>query len=298
MTHQTFATTSRGLRRNTPPMILFEKAKQLGIWNPSDIDLTQDRADWLKLSEDERDMLLRLTAQFQAGEEAVTLDLLPLINVIAREGRIEAEMYLTTFLFEEAKHVDFFQRFLTEVAQTIDLARFHDPNYRYIFCDALPEALEALSTDPSPAAMARASATYNLVVEGMLAETGYHIYNSILDTQNILPGQRKGITLLRQDESRHIAYGIFLLSRLMASDEAIWDVIEGTMNDLLVPALGLISEAFAHYDPAPFGLKESDFQEYAMRQFEKRLDRIRRSRGMNIEEVYTMHHHAIETNDA
>ena len=51
--------------------------------------------------------MLHLTSLFQAGEEAVTLDLLPLIRAIAQEGRIEEEMYLTTFLWEEAKHVDF-----------------------------------------------------------------------------------------------------------------------------------------------------------------------------------------------
>lgn len=34
---------------------------------------------------------------FQAGEESVTLDLLPLIQVIAGEGRIEEEMFLTSF---------------------------------------------------------------------------------------------------------------------------------------------------------------------------------------------------------
>ncbi len=38
----------------------------------------------------------RLSALFQAGEEAVTLDLLPLIMVIAQEGRPEEEMFLTS----------------------------------------------------------------------------------------------------------------------------------------------------------------------------------------------------------
>jgi len=53
--------------------------------------------DWQSLAAEEQDLLLRLTALFQAGEEAVTLDLLPLIQVIAEEGRLEEEMYLTTF---------------------------------------------------------------------------------------------------------------------------------------------------------------------------------------------------------
>lgn len=108
MTHEHFLTTSRGLRRDLPPMRLFEKAKRLGIWNPTDLDFSQDARDWQGLNPEEQDILLRLTALFQAGEEAVTLDLLPLIMVIAQEGRLEEEMYLTTFLWEEAKHIDYY----------------------------------------------------------------------------------------------------------------------------------------------------------------------------------------------
>jgi len=57
-------------------------------------------------------LILRLLAIFVAGEEAITLDLLPMIRVIAREGRVEEGIFLTSFLFEEANHADFFRRFL------------------------------------------------------------------------------------------------------------------------------------------------------------------------------------------
>ena len=156
-------------------MKLYEKAKKLGIWNPSDLDFSHDILDWQTLTAEEQDLLLRLTALFQAGEEAVTLDLLPLIQVIAEEGRLEEEMYLTTFLFEEAKHTDFFTRMLAEVTGSdFDLSHYHSESYRTIFYEALPPTLLALKTDTSPAAQVKASTVYNLLVEGMLAETGYH----------------------------------------------------------------------------------------------------------------------------
>ena len=163
MPHQTFQTTTHGLRRDIPPMRLFEKAKKLGIWNPSEIDFSQDKADWQRLQPEEQDLLLRLTAMFQAGEEAVTLDLLPLIMAIAREGRLEEEMFLTSFLYEEAKHVDFFNRFLGEVVITdivgtdFNLTHYHTENYHTVFYQALPQALQALWTDPSAAAQDRKS---------------------------------------------------------------------------------------------------------------------------------------------
>lgn len=297
--HKQFATTTRGLRRDTPPMRLYEKAKQYGVWNPSEINMAQDIADWQSLKDDERDILLRLTAQFQAGEEAVTLDLLPLIMTVAQEGRIEEELFLTTFLWEEAKHTDFFNRVLHEVmGSPADLSHYHLDNYRAVFYEALPQALDTLRTDSSPAAQVRAAVTYNMIVEGTLAETGYHAYYTVLRHNNLMPGVTRGIDLLKQDESRHIAYGIFLISRLMAENPTLWDLAETTMNTLITPAVGVIAEIFAAYDPVPFGLNVDEFAGYAMMQFQKRLARIEQARGASLEEVYRVTQAVIDRDDA
>lgn len=294
--HTSFATTTRGLNRSLHPMRLYEKAKRLGIWNPSDIDLSKDKTDWAGLKDDEKDLILRLLAMFVAGEEAVTLDLLPLIQVIAREGRIEEEMFLTTFLFEEAKHTDFFRRFLDDVALLpsplgegsgvrSDLTHFHTANYRLIFYEALPSALSALEVDSSPSAQVRASVTYNMVVEGVLAETGYHAFFTMLERNDLMPGLRKGISLLKQDESRHIAYGIYLLSRLVAEHPDEWEMLDTQMNTLLPAAIGVIGDTFAAYDEVPFGLVEDDFVNYAMNQFARRFERLEKAKGATLDEV-------------
>lgn len=282
-----FATTSAGgLRHDILPMRLYHKAKKLGIWNPRDIDLQRDQADWQTLNDLEKEVLLHLTALFQGGEEAVTLDLLPLIMVIAKEGRIEEELYLTTFLWEEAKHTEFFRRFLDEVAlDHSDLTRFHGPAYRRIFYESLPAAMNALLSDPSPAAQARASATYNMIVEGTLAETGYHAYYAMLERNDLLPGLREGIAYLKRDESRHIAYGIYLLSRLVAREPALWPVLENDMAIMLEHALATITELFDTYEVVPFGLKLEDFLEYALDQFNKRMNRIESARFLQPEAV-------------
>lgn len=286
MSHIAFATTTRGLNRDLPPMRLYEKAKKLGIWNPSDIDLTKDKQDWAGFTDEEKDLCLLLLSMFVAGEEAVTLDLLPLIQAIAQEGRIEEEMYLTTFLFEEAKHTDFFRRFMDDVAHAeMDLSRYHGGNYRQLFYEALPEALNALRSDPSPVSQIRASVTYNMIVEGVLAETGYHAFFTMLERSDFLPGLRKGISLLKQDESRHIAYGVYLLSRLMAEHPGEWDTLQTQMNLLLPSAIGVIGDAFARYEVVPFGLVEDDFIHYAMAQFSKRFERLEKARGASLDEI-------------
>jgi ribonucleoside-diphosphate reductase beta chain len=298
MEHTSFATTTRGLDRSLPPMRLYEKAKKLGIWNPSDIDFTKDKSDWAKFTGEEKDLIWLLLALFVAGEEAVTLDLLPLIEVVAREGRIEEEMYLTTFLFEEAKHTDFFRRFLDEVCDApVDLSGYHTDNYKQIFYHALPEALLGLKSDSSPAAQVRASVTYNMVVEGVLAETGYHAFFTMLERNDLMPGLRKGIALLKQDESRHIAYGVYLLSRLVAAHPAEWDNLETHMNSLLPLAIGVIGDAFARYEVVPFGLVEDDFINYAMDQFSRRFERLEKARGQSLDEVNRVARQRIEAED-
>jgi ribonucleoside-diphosphate reductase beta chain len=297
--HTHFATTTRGLQRDIPPMKLYEKAKKFGIWNPSEIDFSQDVEDWKKLTAEEKDAILRLTAVFQSGEEAVTLDLLPLIMTVAKEGRIEEELYLTTFLWEEAKHTDFFNRWLVEVAGNPgDLSRYHLDSYRALFYEALPQALNRLSSDDSPAAQVQASVTYNMIVEGVLAETGYHVYYNALRSHNLMPGTTRGIDYLKQDESRHIAYGIFLISRLVSLDDSLWGIVEQTMNTLLMPAIGVLTESFDCYDPVPFGLRPDDFTSFAMMQFQKRAARLEKARGASLEEIYRVTQAAIDAGDA
>jgi len=272
-------TSLRGLDRRSLPMRLFEKAKRYGIWNPSDIDFAQDRADWAELASDERDLLLRLTSMFQAGEESVTLDLLPLIQVIAGQGRLEEEMFLTSFLWEEAKHVDLFRRFLDEVTGgRRDLAEYHSPAYRAIVYEALPQAMGRLRHDDSAATVARAAVTYNMIVEGVLAETGYQGYLTILERRDILPGICRGVRLLRQDESRHIAFGVHLLSRLVAEGgPEVGRAVREQMEALLPAALGVVHEMFSPYDPIPFAVDPEQFLGFAMTQFEYRWSRIEKA---------------------
>ncbi len=296
MTHTSFATTTRGLNRDLPPMRLYEKAKKLGIWNPSEIDFSKDKQDWAGFSAEEKDLIWLLLSMFVAGEEAVTLDLLPLIQAVAQEGRLEEEMFLTTFLFEEAKHTDFFRRFMDEVTEAgVDLSHYHGDNYRQLIYEALPAALNALRTNASPSNQIAASVTYNMVVEGVLAETGYQAFFTMLERNDLLPGLRKGISLLKQDESRHIAYGVYLLSRLVAAHPDEWDHLQMQMSMLLPSAIGVIGDAFSRYKVVPFGLVADDFVNYAMSQFTKRLERLEKARGASLDEINRV---ARETEDA
>ncbi len=270
-----------GLRHDILPMRLYHKAKKLGTWDPRDIDLTQDRTDWVRLPEESRERLFRLILGFQLGEEAVTEDLLPLIMTMARERRLEEEMFLTTFLWEEAKHTEFFRRVLDEVVQEPgDLHHFRTNTQpasgRDLFGEVLPYEMNMLLTDPSPVNQIRASVLYNMIIEGVLAETGYQDFFHTLDETSSLPGLRQGLRLVQRDESRHIAYGVFLLSRLVAQDKSLWPVVEERMHKLFARV-----EINQEQTNAPEFLRT-----YSRQIFQKRLARIKRALDQSPEQVY------------
>ena len=284
-----YATISgRGLDWGSVPMRLFQKAKKLGTWDPQALDFSSDGADWAGFDNTEHDFLLRTLALFQAGEEGVTSDLLPLIMAVADEGRLEEEIYLTSFLWEEAKHVEFFRRWLDEIAMAHeDLAHYMTPSYRQLFLVELPASLNALKTDRSVEAQIRASVTYNMIIEGVLAETGYHGFRQSLETNQKLPGLLDGIRLIARDESRHIRYGVFLLNRLINQSPDGWEVMNQRMNELLGPALGVVSEFWEFYDEehSPFGQRVETYLDFASTQFDKRMKVLERDRGKSIDEI-------------
>lgn len=282
--------STRGLDFSSVPMRLFQKAKKLGTWDPFDIDLAKDKTDWPTLDELHQQNILALSTLFQAGEEAVTLDLLPLIMRVSKNGWVEDEIYLTSFLWEEAKHTEFFRRWFTDVPQVdYDLHENLGPNYRRIFFDELPAAMDRLLTDDSPEALVHALVTYNMVVEGTLAETGYWSYSRLLERDRYLPGLAQGIRLIQRDESRHIRFGIYMLQRLVSANPALWDILQAKMFELLPIAVGLttdnIERTEAQFGPNSFIIPPEESQEYLTAQFQKRMHALERARQQTREEL-------------
>lgn len=264
-----------GLDWESVPLRLWTKGNRK-MWNAADIDFSQDRIDWAGLSDDERRASTTLAAMFIAGEEAVTEDIQPFMKAMSAEGRLGDEMYLAQFCYEEARHTEAFRRWLDAIGLDDDLHSYvaDNPGYRAIFYDALPEALQALAGDPSPAAQVRASVTYNHVVEGTLALTGYFAWNKVCHSRGIMPGIREVVRLIGLDERRHMAWGTYTCRRHVAADPALWEVVEETMMDLLPHALSSIQHVLDQYETPPFGLDVAEILTYAGDRANRRLGAI------------------------
>ncbi|TMC59611.1 MAG: R2-like ligand-binding oxidase [Chloroflexi bacterium] len=261
------------------PMRDYHMAKDL-LWDPRAIALSQDREEWKQRTDDERDSTLTLISLFHAGEEAVTHDLTPLLMALRREGgHLEEQMFLTTQLFEEAKHFEFFDRWFDEViGSAVDVDQRLGPAYRELFYHDLPAAFERLSSDRSRVALAEAVVTYHMVIEGVLAETGYHSVFENLQEQQALMGLVAGLGFIKRDEARHIAFGVYLLQRLVREEPALWDVIDAKMNALLPKALGVVHESLARFgDNIPYGIDLNELLAFAVSQYTARLNAIQRA---------------------
>jgi ribonucleoside-diphosphate reductase beta chain len=272
-----------GLNWDYLPMRLFVQGQER-FWRSNDIDFTQDAEDWAALADDEREAALYLCASFIAGEEAVTEDIQPFMAAMGAEGRFEDEMYLTQFAFEEAKHTEVFRRWLDAVGVTEDLHRYIEdsPGYRKIFYEELPTSLGRLRDDHSPAAQIRASVTYNHIVEGMLALTGYHMWNVVCKERDILPGMQEIVKRIGDDERRHMAWGTFTCRRHVAADDANWAIVESRIQELIPAAIELVQYPMQKFDPMPFGIQEDDMIQYAYGRGMRRIGTIESARGKDV----------------
>ncbi|MEZ7240875.1 R2-like ligand-binding oxidase [Rhodococcus sp. GXMU-t2271] len=275
-----------GLHWDAFPLRLFAKGNAK-FWDPLDLDFSREAADWNELNSEQHRSATYLVAQFVAGEEAVTQDIQPFLRAMAAEGRLGDEMYLTQFCFEEAKHTQVFRLWMDEVGLTADLHPYvaDNPYYRQLFYEELPHSLRVLETDPSPANQVRASVTYNHVIEGSLALTGYYAWQKVCTKRGILPGMQELVRRIGDDERRHMAWGTFTCRRHVAADDSNWDVVQQRMGELLPLALGMIQWVNDQFEEQPFGLDPDEFVSYAADRAQRRLGAIESARGRPVEEI-------------
>jgi len=219
-------------------------------WDPAAIDIERDLDRVAELDASAFDTLRRVLALFGAGETAVTEDLAPLAVVLED---VDAQLFVTTQLYEEAKHAEFFHRYWTRVVHPAEDRRGverTEPTDPAWFNDAYEElferndaALARLLDDDTPENRARAYCHYHLAVEGILAQTGYYGVQSAFDgsTEGLpeLPGLVEGFSRIRSDEGRHVGFGMRQLKALVGAGE----VEPSLLHELTGELATLVQEA-------------------------------------------------------
>lgn len=269
-----------GLQADSLPLQNYHKAKKL-MWDPQDIRYDRDRGDWREMTSREQDLIRQALVLFLGGETYVMHDLAPLLIALRREkNHVEEEMFLTAQLFEESKHVEFFSDFSRQVLGDLPhLREIAGPHYMRLFDDELTRALSRLLIDSTREAQAEAITTYHIIIEGVLAETGYYGLFTALQQRKLLPGLLRGLELVQRDEARHIAFGLHLLTRLCRDDPKLWPIVEARIEKLFPLAQGVFTELFEPFLPdIPFGLDLGDMVSYAAGQYAARMSILQRRR--------------------
>ena len=237
----------------SPYFALYSKAKQLH-WDPADIDLSADRAQWLRIKRDhgsERyaEQILRLTSLFYEGEESVTRTLAPFCSAVSRAGLgVDKELFLTTQLYEEAKHFDFFARYFAEVFEEDGAItrQYITPAPQAVLIADLEEVTERLRREDDRETLivvfAESITHYMGVVEAMLARTGYVGAHDALATRGWLPGLQEGFRLIKRDEGRHVTFGMRCIAELTEERPALREVVSATFERHLPNVLATVAE--------------------------------------------------------
>ena len=235
----------------SPYLRLYHQAKRLA-WNPADIDLSHDRASWEHIQRDYAteqyaQQILQLSALFYAGEESVTHTLSPFLSAIARAGLgIDRELFLTSQLFEEAKHFEFFSRYVREVfgEDPASLAHLVAAAPQAVLIEDLDHIATRIRHEDDVTRLrpllVEGITHYMGVVEAMLARTGYVGAHEALAARGWLPGLQEGFRLIRRDEGRHVAFGIRVIRDLCAETPAHADIVMDTFNRHLPNVLATV----------------------------------------------------------
>jgi len=235
-------------------------------WDPGEIDLEEDVENLLEFIEASESYdrqswygTLNGIAKFGAGEDAVTEDLAPPGAVL---DNIDDQLFLTTQMYEEAKHADFFDRYWRRSSgrsktnwagsdRTPPRAVVQRPVHRTVRPQpegAVPAARGGHAREPGEGVLPLPPHG-----RGILAQTGYYgmqtSYGGEFDELPHLPGLVQGFTKIRSDEGRHVGFGMNQLKKLIAEgvDPAI---VEGTVEELLPLVQGITEdERFQPDDP-------------------------------------------------
>ena len=229
--------TSEEIRLNDPQTLyrLWEERQ----WSPFAIDLAHDRRQWQEMTGESRSLVHWVLSSLMVAEERITTKFSGLVGAYDSE---EEATFLATQQVDEARHMQFYARFQTEVVADPATVGAHvarareqlSPAFEKLFDEALVEAHERLVASPGDLdAKTRFVAIYHLILESTLGLTSFKFVTDHLKREELLPGFVDGYSKIHHDETRHIGYGMWFLRETVRAHPPSADVVRQTLRDLL-----------------------------------------------------------------
>jgi len=210
------------LRERPDPVDLYRRWERQN-WSVFDLDFTRDIQDWGRMPTLLKGDLLFSLSGFFLGEAAVTDTLSPLVHAAPTD---DDRHFLATQLVDEARHTVFFTRFFREVLgiSSIEAAKTSiepvrvwtsdEGGFGVLFYKHLSDVTDAVRMDPADyGKWVDGIVFYHMLLEGMLALQGQRNILQGARLFGVLPAFRAGFTAVTRDESRHVNYAVYALSK-------------------------------------------------------------------------------------
>jgi ribonucleoside-diphosphate reductase beta chain len=251
-------------------------------WRTQDIDFSRDRVDWHeRIPEEERFQRMYGLSSFFIGEQRVAEELGPMMRAAPTE---EMRIFLCTQIADEARHVQFFNRFYDEVGilhadnlqdRLAETSEHLNPEFGQLFDEMLKSRVDLLAREPENLeALVEAITLYHMIIEGMLALTGQHFIIEYNEEQGTLPGFVEGFNNIARDEHRHVAFGARFLREMAQADSRYAEAIQRTLVECGPAADGVLTPKWADAsdpDLELFGYSIDETRAFAMKALERRL---------------------------
>ena len=247
-------------------------------WRTQDLDFTQDREDWWNFPEEERYQRMYGLSSFFIGEQKVADELGPMMRAAPTE---EMRIFLCTQIVDEARHVQFFNRFYEQVGvleagdlegRLAETSQHVNPEFDDLFDDILRRRVDRLAVEPEDLeTLVEAVTLYHMIIEGMLALTGQHFIIKYNEENGTLPGFVEGFNNVARDEHRHVAFGARFLREMADADPRYRDAIQRTLVECGPAADGVLAPPWYEEGQEVFGVSLEETREFAMKALDRRL---------------------------
>jgi ribonucleoside-diphosphate reductase beta chain len=249
-------------------------------WQSQTIDLERDKQGWARLGEEEKEQILWGLSSFFLGEERVTTQFSGLVMAYEDE---QEEAFLTTQQVDEARHMQFFDRYYREVFgfaderidERLERVREHvTDSFVKLFDEALVNAGQRLIENPRDiGAKVDFVTIYHMIIEGTLGLTGMHFLPDYFEKEGLLPGFVEGFGKIARDEHRHVAYGTWFLRQKTAQDADLKKRMQDKLSELLPIAAGMMAPPGYQLgdDYEFFGVTAQEQAEFAFTALTRRL---------------------------
>ena len=248
-------------------------------WSVHAIDFSRDRTDWWeRIPDEERFQRMYGLSSFFVGEQKVADELGPMMRAAPTE---QMRIFLCTQIADEARHVEFFNRFYGEVG-VLDSGDLHarlaetiehvNPEFHVLFDEMLGGRVDRLARKPEDLELLVETITlYHMVIEGMLALTGQHFILQYNEEQGTLPGFVEGFSNVARDEHRHVAFGAAFLREMAAADTRYADAIQRMLVEVAPIADAVLRPKWYEDGQELFGVTLEETREFAMKALERRM---------------------------